>query len=140
MEWRAESYREAGYEHLESAERVYASPKRDARLVLFLSGLAVECLLRSAATVDGHDPKHALTYWLRRSGYEFADPDVAFLAQFWRSEHRYLPERRFRAAIKELGVGSFRNQRLREDVIAYAGRRALRAANVVATRIRRERT
>jgi len=111
MDFSAESYRSAALEHLASA-RVLHDEQRYF-LAHYLSGVAVECMLRAylRRTTSEFDARHDLYQLARQARFFDIVPDslhVEFGAKFslinlrWSSNHRYATEAQLYAHLTSL--------------------------------------
>ena len=130
----AEMYRDAALEHVTATEGLYASGRH--ALTHYVSGLAVECMLRAyrVRVEPTFDSRHDLRLLLDASGFEALVPQrhqeqfsesLSVVALQWNNAHRFRSESGVRGYLKQLKLdrgikGDFlkeRSRRIRDAAI-----------------------
>ncbi len=128
-----EAYMKAGVEHLSTLDELYE--RRHYVIALYLSGLAVECLLRAyRMRIDAaFDARHNLYAMSKSSGFQNVVPieyaaryaDVlATVASRWSNSLRYKPEGALKRFFKQAGL----DRGIKGDFIKENVRRAINAS------------
>ena|SRR5579862_2685508 len=101
----------------------------------YVSGIAIESMLRGLSANDVFDSGHSIEYWSRRSGLtsggsqERRDEFVRYLDEAnlrWRANQRYMT-----AKMLDTHLESIKLDRVRGDHVKYSSRRMFDLANFI---------